>query len=102
MSRRSNVFTCPDCGLQVRLTRNTASVKKKKSAKKQAAGARLAARLPRDSKGKFKPMGTPNEFRGKGKGKTKRSSAPRKDQPKRARLVTTEEFDELFPDTELL
>ncbi len=100
MSRRkkSNVFKCPDCGLQVRLTRNTAVVKKKKSAAKQRQGARLASRLPRDEKGRFLPMGSENRFRRKPK---RGSSAGRKTGTKRARLVTTEEFEQLFPDTSL-
>jgi len=60
-------FTCPQCNLQVTLTKNTATIKRKKSAKRVARGKRLAAQLPRDSKGKFKKFGEVDEFRGKTK-----------------------------------
>jgi len=46
-------------------------VKKKKSAKRQAAGRRLAATLPRDERGKFLPRGSTNRFNKKKRRKGK-------------------------------
>ena len=53
----TRTFTCPECGLQVRLTRNTAVVSKKKSLARVAAGKALAKRLKRDpDTGRFLPV----------------------------------------------
>ena len=69
--RKAEVFTCPDCGLQVALTRNTATVKRKKSEKR----VRLAKNRRRDPvtgrflpgkkrrKGKEREEGTSKRFR---------------------------------------
>lgn len=66
-------------------------IARRKSAKKAAAGRKLAKRLPRDRKGKFLPAGSKNLFRRKKARKRSRSAPPRtrrRKQPvKRARLT---------------
>lgn len=92
-------FTCPSCGLQAKFSRNTAVITKKKSAKKQAAGRRLAAKLPRDERGRFLPAGSTNRF----KRKTSRKGKERVGSSKRRRSRTVEQdIFELFPDETLL
>jgi len=52
-------YTCPNCGLQAAFTKNTVTIKKKPSKRRQAAGRRIASTLPRDPvTGRFLPRGT--------------------------------------------
>jgi len=99
--RYTSNFTCPNCGLQAKFSRNTAVVTRKKSAKRQAIGRRLAGQLPRDEKGRFLPKGSTNRYKGKvkrsRKGKERAEGSSRK-----RRNVTQEEIFDLFPDETLL
>lgn len=72
MPRKPTKFTCPSCNLEVSVTKNTATVKTKKSPQKQAAGRRLAAALPRDERGRFLPAGSTNRYKGKAKAGTRK------------------------------
>lgn len=93
MSRRRRAggsFTCPGCGLEVRLTRNTAVVKKKKSAARVRQGRRLAATLQRDERGRFLPRR--GRTRTRAEGPAPRSTRRRiVRSPSRARFSPTRE-----------
>lgn len=80
MPARGRQLTCPNCGLQVRFTKNTAVISKKKSAARVARGKRLAKALPRDERGKFLPRGSENRFVGR---------AGRTPAPKRKKKTST-------------
>lgn len=94
-------FTCPNCGLQAKFSRNTAVVTRKKSAKKQAAGRRLASQLPRDEKGRFLPKGSTNRYKGKIK-RSRKGKEPAEGSSRKRRNVAQEDIFELFPDETLL
>ena len=51
--RGTDYWTCPSCGLEARFTKNTVTVKKKKSAARVRAGRRRAAQNIRDARGRF-------------------------------------------------
>lgn len=59
--RRTKTVTCPECGFK--LTYSAPKTVRKKSAKRVARGKTLAAKLPRDEYGRFKPLGSEDEFR---------------------------------------
>lgn len=98
----AKTFTCPDCGLQVSLSRNKAVISKKKSTKKQAIGRRLANRLPRDEKGRFLPAGSANRYQKKKRKRVATSSRSSK-KGKETEEGPSEISDySLFPDISLL
>lgn len=96
--RYTSNFTCPSCGLQVKLSRNTAVVTKKKSKKKQAIGRRLAASLPRDERGRFLPAGSSNRYKKKTRKRSSRKGKERVTKRRRPEVTEEDEILGLFPD----
>ena len=73
----AGVFSCPNCGLEVTLRKNSATVRRKKSAKKVAAGRKVARTLERDSQGRFLPRGR--------RGTTRTRTVLEREEPRRTR-----------------